>query len=81
MQSSPTAFAVGVCQGSSPNMVTTLINKNLANTLGAKEVNMEFSWQHVTREDIGAMTINEKWKKAKIKPKKRPQAVYKKIGY
>ena len=67
MQSSPTAFAVGVCQGSSPNMVTTLINKKLAKTLGAKEVNEEVSWQHVTREDMRAMTINEMWKKAKNK--------------
>ena len=67
MQSAPTAFAVGVCQGSSPNMVTNLINKKLAKALGAKDVKVEVSWQYVTREDIGAMTINEMWKKAKNK--------------
>ena len=67
MQSSPTAFAVGVCQGSSPNMVTNLINRNLEKVLETKEVKVEVSWQHITREDIGVTTINEMWKKAKNK--------------
>ena len=68
MQSSPTAFAVGLCQGSSPKKVTKLLNEKLA---GALETNIkvEASWQIINKDDLGNGIVEGLWKQANEKSK------------
>jgi hypothetical protein len=66
MQESPTAFAVGACQGSSPNMVTELINEKLQSVLGV-ETKVEVSFQQIDRSDMGHKVISEFWTNANEK--------------
>ena len=66
MQESPTAFAVGACQGSSPNMVTELINQKLKSVLGV-ETGVEVSFQQIDRKDMGHKVISEFWNSANEK--------------
>lgn len=76
MQKSPTAFAVGACQGSSPNMLTKAINENLKDVLGV-DVGVEVSYQLVDNEDMGSV-VNEFWKTANKKAEtERPSGVSK----
>ena len=79
MQSSPTAFAIGICQGSSPKMDTTLINKNIKAEIGAHdEVKIEGSWQLIDSADIGRSALQELWKEAQTQANdKTPKGVSK----
>ena len=65
MQQSPTAFAVGACQGSSPQMLTKAINDKLKEELGV-EVGVEVSFQLIDNDDMGSV-VNEFWKTANTK--------------
>ena len=64
MQNSPTAYAIGMCQGSSPNMCTKVID-NLAQELDiGEEVKVEGSWQLLEASDKGSAAIKSMWKEA-----------------
>ena len=65
MQQSPTAYAVGACQGSSPNMLTNIINERLKRLI-VTETLVEVSFQQVERRDMGAV-VSEYWKNANDK--------------
>ena len=78
MQESPTAYAVGACQGSSPNMVTELINEKLQSVLGV-ETGVEVSFQQIDRKDMGHKVVNEFWTSANEKAESEtPSGVSKK---
>ena len=66
MQESPTAFAVGACQGSSPNMATEVINKKLQSVLGV-ETKVEVSFQQIVGKDMGHSVVNDFWTNANEK--------------
>ena len=74
MQSSPTAFAIGICQGSSPNMSTEVINANLGREIEAEHGTIEGSWQTIDPADLGEGIIQSLWKEAHKKAEeKTPQ--------
>ena len=64
LQNSPTAFAIGTCQGSSPNMSTKVINDNLAREIEAEPGTIEGSWQTIDSSDLGGGAIQSLWKEA-----------------
>ena len=84
MQNSPTAFAIGICQGSSPNMSTKVINDNLAKEKEVEPGTIEGSWQTIDPSDLGGGAIHALWKEAHKKAEeKTPQGAPKnrvKIG-
>ena len=68
MQSSPTSFAVGICQGSSPKKVTKLLNERLPQVLNT-DVKVEASWQVISKDDLGNGIVEDIWKQANEKSK------------
>ena len=68
MQNSPIAFAVGLCQGSSPKKVTKLLNERLPQVLDTN-VKVEASWQVIGKDDLGNGIVEDIWKQANEKSK------------
>ena len=64
MQNSPTAYAIGICQGSSPNMSTKVINDNFAKELEVEHRTIKGSWQTIDPSDLGGGAIQAFWKDA-----------------
>ena len=74
MQSSPSAYAIGICQGSSPNMSTEVINANLCKEIEVAQGTIEGSWQTIDPADLGGGIIQSLWKEAHKKAEeKTPQ--------
>ena len=61
MQNSPTACAIGICQGSSPKMTAEVMNNNLALEVETKEGTIEASWQLIDLSDLGGDVVKEMW--------------------
>ena len=68
MQSSATAFAIGLCQGSSPKKVTKLLNERLPQVLDT-DAKVEASWQVIGKDDLGNGIVEDIWKQANEKSK------------